>query len=45
MAQFRLEMLAVWSNDGKFEKLKEIDQKMQIEECADDDDDEEEDLE
>jgi hypothetical protein len=44
MAQFRLEMLAVWSNDGKFEALKEMD-KMLIEECEDDDDDEEEDLE
>lgn len=43
MAQFRLEMLAVWSNDGKFEKLKEID-RMLIEECEDEDD-EEEDLE
>lgn len=40
MAQFKLDMLAVWSNDGKFEKLKEIDQTL-MEECEEDDEEEE----
>lgn len=40
MAQFKLDMLAVWSNDGKYEKLKEIDQQL-MEECEEDDEEEE----